>query len=193
VATLVHMDAATPWEDLRSALGDLHSAKSAEYRRLTASIIASICVMKVVNEFKGQERARVEKSLASPEITGPVLRLTGNYGNLSLGKGWDLVLTGADGEERQLGMLSTGALEQVHIALRTGFARLALDDTAFLILDDAFQHSDWSRRRSLVDYAVSLVREGWQIFYFTMDDHIRGLFEEAGAKLGADFLPVVLS
>jgi hypothetical protein len=192
VAALVHLDAATPWEELRSALADLHSTKAAEYRQLTASILASICVMKVVNEFKGQERARVEQGLASPEITAPVLRLTGRYGSLSLGKEWDLVLTGADHEELPLNMLSSGALEQVHIALRTGFARLALDDTAFLILDDAFQHSDWRRRHFLIDYTADLVREGWQVFYFTMDDHIRGLFEEAGAKLGADYLQVRL-
>jgi uncharacterized protein YhaN len=48
----------------------------------------------------------------------------------------------------------------------------------FLILDDAFQHSDWDRREWLVDEIAELTKIGWQIFYFTMDDHIKHLFEE---------------
>jgi uncharacterized protein YhaN len=48
----------------------------------------------------------------------------------------------------------------------------------FLILDDAFQHSDWQRREWMVDQMADLVSMGWQIIYFTMDDHIKRLFED---------------
>jgi len=48
----------------------------------------------------------------------------------------------------------------------------------FLILDDAFQHSDWQRREWLVDEMAELANLGWQIIYFSMDDHIKGLFEK---------------
>ena len=192
VITATGADASATWGELHGALSDLLESRIAEHAALTARILAGVCVMQAVREFKGQERTRVEQGLASPEIAGPLRALTGGYDGLSLGEDWEILLASSDGEERSLGMLSTGALEQVHIALRTGFARLALGDTAFLILDDAFQHSDWSRRRRLVAHAVDLVREGWQVFYFTMDDHIRDLFEEAGAPLGADFLSVGL-
>ena len=51
-------------------------------------------------------------------------------------------------------------------------------DALFLILDDAFQHSDWHRRERLVAEMVAVARQGWQILYFTMDDHIRDLFHQ---------------
>ena len=48
------------------------------------------------------------------------------------------------------------------------------------MLDDALQNSDWDRRANMVDHLVELVRSsGWQIFYFTMDDHLRDLFPVA--------------
>jgi uncharacterized protein YhaN len=77
--------------------------------------------------------------------------------------------------------LSTGAKEQTLLALRLGIALYLLkQDRMFLILDDAFQHSDWIRRDGLVDQFVDLASQGWQILYFTMDDHIRDLFESKG-------------
>ena len=65
------------------------------------------------------------------------------------------------------------------LALRIGIASHVLSERKmFLILDDAFQHSDWERRAWLVDEMVDLANIGWQIIYFSMDDHIKRLFEE---------------
>ena len=64
--------------------------------------------------------------------------------------------------------------------------------TAFLILDDAFQHSDWPRRTNLIDQIFRLVESGWQIFYFAMDDHIRDLFLKVGEKVGNRFTSLEL-
>ncbi|HCD03539.1 MAG TPA: hypothetical protein DER64_23745, partial [Planctomycetaceae bacterium] len=62
-------------------------------------------------------------------------------------------------------------------------ARIALDnEPSFLVLDDAFQHSDWNRREQLVPQAVGLVEAGWQVLYFTIDDHIRDLFNTVGDR-----------
>ena len=81
------------------------------------------------------------------------------------------------------------------IALRMMFARRYLGDVpGFLLLDDAFQHSDWNRRELLVDHTLSLVRErGWQVFYFTMDNHIRDLFNAEGERLGERYVTHSLS
>jgi uncharacterized protein YhaN len=59
-------------------------------------------------------------------------------------------------------------------------SRLNSGDPLFLILDDAFQHSDWNRRENLVRQVISLVKNGWQVTYLTMDDHIRDLFLKNG-------------
>ena len=78
----------------------------------------------------------------------------------------------------QLSDLSTGAQEQALLALRIGITEQVLQKRKmFVILDDAFQHSDWQRREYLVDEMLSLSELGWQVIYFSMDDHIKGLFE----------------
>ena len=76
-------------------------------------------------------------------------------------------------QEYPLGDLSTGAREQVQLALRLGIAaRVSGGNPLFLILDDAFQHSDWNRRESLIQGTIDLVQSGWQVLYLSMDDHI---------------------
>ena len=54
----------------------------------------------------------------------------------------------------------------------------------FLILDDAFQYSDWNRRKLLVKKMAELAKNNWQIIYFTMDNHIQELFDKSGEKFG---------
>ena len=80
------------------------------------------------------------------------------------------------------------------LALRIGFStKLLLQDTIFLILDDAFQYSDWHRRPLLIDKVVALAEKGWQIIYFTMDNNIRDLFSQKGQRLGPEFKMIELS
>jgi len=59
--------------------------------------------------------------------------------------------------------------------------------TAFLILDNVFQHFDWPRRTNLIDQILRIVQNGWQVFYFTMDDHIKDLFMKVGENIGHRF------
>ena len=40
----------------------------------------------------------------------------------------------------------------------------------------------------LVQQAVGLVEAGWQVLYFTMDDHIRDLFNTVGDRLGKRYV-----
>jgi uncharacterized protein YhaN len=71
-------------------------------------------------------------------------------------------------------------------------AELTFREPAFMLFDDAFQHSDWQRRGRLVEHCLNLVEKGWQVFYFCMDEDMRRRFEEAGDALGDRFEPVVL-
>jgi uncharacterized protein YhaN len=88
-----------------------------------------------------------------------------------------------DAADYYLADLSTGAREQVLLALRMGFAsRLAGGQPLFMLLDDAFQHSDWQRRERLVGQVLNMVQAGWQVTYLTMDDHLRDLFDTAAKK-----------
>ncbi len=89
--------------------------------------------------------------------------------------------------------LSTGAREQIMLALRIAFIKKLFKQAyCFLILDDAFQHSDYERRPIIIDNLIELARSGWQIFYLTMDDHIRDLFISKAASLEDRFYFVSL-
>ena len=90
--------------------------------------------------------------------------------------------------------LSTGVQEQIMLALRIGFSsQLLKKESMFLILDDAFQHSDWPKREILINKLADVAKNGWQIIYFTMDDHIKDCFDKIGSsKLNNDYKKILL-
>ncbi|MBC8493071.1 MAG: hypothetical protein H8D43_04730 [Chloroflexi bacterium] len=182
------------WEELIFTLGTKRERVAGDYKGVTARILAKIQVTATVNEFRAEENARIAAGLERQELLQPLRTLTRRYGKMRLDEDKGLILISEFGDEYPLAEVSTGAQEQAYLALRTGFASLAMQDqTAFLILDDAFQHSDWERRENLVSHTVGLVSAGWQVFYFTMDDHIRDLFLKAGEPMGEAFKCVELS
>jgi hypothetical protein len=170
--------------ELITALEDKRAEVATAHRDVTARILAENSVYRAICEYRDQENVRLEEALASPEIINPLYRITGRYNGVRMTEEGGLNLRVNGQGEYPLSHLSTGAAEQVYIALRTGFAQLSLGEPAFLILDDAFQHSDWVRRKNLVDHVTDLVTSGWQIFYFTMDDHLQKLLDGRGRELG---------
>lgn len=170
--------------DLITALEDKRREVAGAHRAVTARILAENTVYRAVRHYRSRENARLEDALGSPEVINPLCEITGRYNGIRMTENGELDLNVSGSGTYPLSRLSTGAAEQVYVALRTGFAQLSLGKPAFLILDDAFQHSDWERRKKLVDHVTELARSGWQIFYFTMDDHLRKLFEARGRELG---------
>lgn len=173
--------------DIRSLITALEEKRrevAGAHRAVTGRILAENTVYRAVRHYRSRENARLEDALGSPEVINPLCEITGRYNGIRMTENGELDLDVSGRGTYPLSRLSTGAAEQVYIALRTGFAQLSLGKPAFLILDDAFQHSDWERRKKLVDHVTELARSGWQIFYFTMDDHLRKLFEGRGRELG---------
>jgi len=180
------------WEDLIEKLRERREQVAEEYRQATAEILGQIQVDAVLKELREQENERIAEGLKSESIQAPLLALTGRYDAVRLDEGGTLVLQN-EHDECPLPMASTGTREQAFLALRMGFASLIMKGRKGpLILDDAFQHSDWRRRDQCVRELLNLVQEGWQVFYFTMDDHIRDLFTEVGQTLGDRFKKVEL-
>lgn len=178
----------TEWEELITTLQDIRDEIAKEYRFLTAEILAKVQLNAVIREFREEENTRIAAGLDSEELTKPLHAITGCYKSIRHEVDRGLVLTTDEDKEYPLATISTGAKEQTFLAMRIGFSSIITKgQTAFLILDDAFQHSDWPRRTNLMDQILRLVKSGWQVFYFTMDDHIRDLFLKAGEKLGDRF------
>jgi len=178
----------TEWENLITELRNMLEEAAEKYRDITAEILAKIQVKTAIQEFREEENTRIADGLKRQELTKPLYALTGRYHRIRQEDDGGLVLMTVEDEEYHLADISTGAREQIYLALRMGFASIAMEgQTAFLILDDAFQHSDWDRRKNIIAHTLSLVKNGWQVFYFAMDDHIRDLFLDAGRVLGDSF------
>jgi hypothetical protein len=175
-----------PWETVIEKLVEKRNGMIESVRDLSADILGKIVVHQILGEFRKDETGRIVEGLKSPQVSEPLRRITRRYNELD----WDgerILVRGPD-EEYALSDLSTGAREQILLCLRMGLgAKLLNQDRMFLILDDAFQYSDWKRREALVEGTVDLVRQGWQIFYLTMDDHLKQLFAKKGKALGPLF------
>ncbi len=173
-------------EELINCLLEARRKAQEEYRQATAEIIGSACLAGVIEYISGKEEEKVRSALEQDEMKEPVEKFTAKYKSFKL-KENKLYLS--DGyAEYSLDEVSDGAREQIFLGLRIGMAaRLLGRNRMFFILDDAFQYSDWKRRENMVDRAVALSESGWQVFYFTMDDHIRDLFKKRADKSSAGF------
>jgi hypothetical protein len=161
--------------------------KRGEYKAVTAKIIAEIGVTKILDSVMEEEEDKIRQNLQSPEVTSILSEITQRYTHIDI-NGDDLSIIGKTGDY-DVSALSTGAREQVFLALRMGFAsKFAGGNPLFIIFDDAFQHSDWDRRDRLINIVFNFIELGWQVTYLTMDDHIRDQCKELGEKkLGEEF------
>jgi uncharacterized protein YhaN len=180
-------DIGAAWTELLESLRQRRRGADDDYRQTTARILGQIGVAQVLERLRAEEDEKIREGLQASEVAELLSEVTGQRRSLDFEDG-ELVVRG-DTADYDLAALSTGAREQVLLALRMGFAsRLAGGEPLFLLLDDAFQHSDWERRERLVAQVVELAEAGWQVTYLTMDDHLRDLFQVAGEEaFGDDF------
>jgi uncharacterized protein YhaN len=179
--------AGTPWATLVHNLQEACRRSADKYKDLTAHILAAIGLNEVLEEVREQEDEQIQHAINTPEVTNAIKAVTGQYSKLEMID--NRVIVSGEFSEYPLSDLSTSTREQIQLALRMGMAsRFAAGEPLFMILDDAFQHSDWIRREKLIDLVIGMVGSGWQMIYLTMDDHIRDTARElAGGALGNDF------
>jgi uncharacterized protein YhaN len=175
-------DLSIGWEELIENLRKKRQDVQNELREVTAGIVAGFSVHKIISELRLEEDAKIQEGLKSQVVLSPLKDITQRYSRLALDDSRLIVSDQYD--DFDIKDLSTGAKEQVMLALRIGFtSKLLGKDALFLILDDAFQHSDWQKRKILIDKLADISKKGWQIIYLTMDDHIKELFDKIGKKL----------
>lgn len=176
-------DISVNWETLINNLREKREKVLEEYKNKTSEIIGKIAVHKVIGDLRKAEDAKIIEGLKSRAIQDPLHQVTKRYKSIDL-EGEKLIVSDSS-NNFYLSDLSTGAMEQILLALRIGLStKILKQDSLFLILDDAFQYSDWERRAWLMDKVVELAKKGWQIIYFTMDDHIKQLFNTEGKVFG---------
>lgn len=169
------------WDRILFSIDQKLEEVETDLRGLKAKCIAQKLISEVSVELQKSEDEKIQEGLKSSGIIGNIFQITQKYNELDYVAG-EIFLKDEFGRF-PLSQLSTGAIEQVFLALRIGFALKAAGlDSLFLILDDAFQFSDWERRPRLVDLVLDLAEDGWQIIYFSMDNHIRDLFKTRAEK-----------
>ncbi|MBN1895953.1 hypothetical protein JW906_15820 [bacterium] len=176
------------WDLLLEKFRNLRQESAGEYRTLLADILGKKTVHDVLEGLRIEEERNIREGLGSEPVLTALKTLTNRYDRMAYE---DKRLTVSDENNAfDFAGLSTGAKEQVLLALRIGFAQriFGQKEPLFLILDDAFQYSDWQRRERMVEAVFGLSRSGWQIFYFTMDDHIARLFDDRGRALGKEYI-----
>ncbi|MCX7679442.1 MAG: hypothetical protein N2316_09510 [Spirochaetes bacterium] len=173
------------WNQLFEKLIRKKEEKLSELQDLEAQIIAGKLISETIQEFQTMEENEITNLINnSRTIQDALFNLTGRYSKLRV-EGNEIFIADDSEEFFNLKDLSTGAKEQVMLALRIGFAKQILQGaTAFFILDDAFQHSDYDRRELLVKSLFDIANRGWQIIYLSMDDHIRSLFQKHAKGVG---------
>lgn len=170
------------WEELIHKLREMRLEIVQQYEQLTTNIIAGNILYKVVENNLKQEDNKLLEQLDSDIVKIPLAQIAKNYIGVEI-DGEEMVAINEYNQKFEIKDLSTGAREQILLALRIGFAKnIMRGDSAFLILDDAFQHSDWNRRPIMVETMFELAEQDWQIIYFSMDDNIRDLFDKRGKK-----------
>jgi uncharacterized protein YhaN len=170
-------------ELLAMAIEETKQKYRQQIREALALMIAAHVLDDVLAAFRRQEDEQLKSTLNDPRITELIQTFTaGRYEAVSMAEGGLYIENEA--ESFPLETMSSGAREQVLMALRMGLASVVCGkQSLFLILDDAFQYSDWQRREHLVRRAVQIVRSGWQVIYLTMDDDIRDRFRRAAQIL----------
>jgi len=171
------------WDAIISSLKERQDEVIKEYKDITAEILGKISVCKVLEKLEAEEDKKIFEVLDSDLIKKPLFELTHRYKGIRIEN--DELIVKDDFNEFNLKDLSTGAMEQILLALRIGFiTKLFKKENNFLILDDAFQYSDWERRSFIIDKMIELAHKECQIIYFTMDDHIKDLFNQKGQQFG---------
>jgi Skp family chaperone for outer membrane proteins len=169
-----------PFNEAYEALLQEREQVAQAYTDTKSDIVAGKMVSDLVDTLKQTDDRKIEEALASESLQQPVRAITNRYQDLSLDEEGQLLVQDRIADF-PLSTLSTGAYEQVMLALRAGIsARLLQQDGLFLWLDDALQNTDWQKRPAAIQYLADLAKAGWQITYLTMDDHIRDTFDRIG-------------
>ena len=190
IANITGLSTKDDWNTLIDQLYAKQNEILNQLKHQESFIIAGILVHQAISELLRAEDEHIQNSINSPNFSDLLFEITGKYKNLTIDDDGKILIS-SDTAEYRLQDLSTGTKEQVLFALRVTLAEKILDDKAFFILDDAFQHSDYDRRPNLIDQVFSLADRGWQIIYLTMDKHIQNLFRDRASN-GQDFNEIEL-
>lgn len=176
-------------EDLNSASRQLESFISA----LEENVRASKNAIEVLEDIEEEEEDEFNRIFNEDSYAVEMFRKAteGNYKDIHYDKeDRELKVVRSDGREFDPEALSQGTYDLLYMSVRLKLAREILGEPGFLVLDNAFVHSDTERVEKELEFLMELEDEGWQIIYFTFRDDVREVLEgevEVRELEGLDF------
>ncbi len=170
----------------RRAFYSFRDELSRRIRRIKARLFLREDGIRLIEAYRSKAADEVRGVLEGVAL--PMLQEFADYGGISVhevgGRSRvNKLFLMKEGTEYSVDELSTGMSEQLYLAVRLGIVEERSKKRGFFLLDDAFQRTDWQRRRFLVKELKEFCNRGWQVIYFTMDYHIRALFKMEGATV----------
>lgn len=163
--------------NLIQPLAEKRAQVLSKYKQITAEIIAKKNVYQVIKQLYQAEDEKIDRVLNSSLIKQLLPQITTRYDQIYLDD--QNLMVSDEYDSFPVSQLSSGAKEQVFLALRIALAsEWFKQEKMFLILDDAFIHSDRHRKAELVKSVIDLSENGWQIICFSFDDRIKKLFDK---------------
>jgi len=159
-------------EDLQEASNQLKEFTT----NLDEMVDNSIKTLEILEEMEEEEGDEFNEILEDGcyavemfnEATG------GNYIDIDYDKdSQEIKVERKDGEILRPEKLSQGTYDLLYMSIRLALAREILEEPGFLILDNAFLHSDINRIEKEIKFLETLEDEGWQIIYFTFREDVK--------------------
>lgn len=149
--------------------------------------------IEVFNELEAEEEQEINRLFdANSFVVSMFEEVTdGHYTDVWFDDDSGIRVERADGQGLSPYELSQGTYDLLYLTIRLQLAsKLLNDEPGFLLLDDAFVHSDASRVAREIEVLTELVAAGWQIVYFSFRDSIREAVAtaEAGSIIELDSL-----
>lgn len=138
----------------------------------------------VFGELEEEEEQEINQLLAEDDFVVDTFEevTDGNYTDVWYDEGESTIkVKRADGQTVTPYELSQGTYDLLYLTIRLKLAeRLLGDGTGFLVLDDAFIHSDGERSEKEIEILKELADDGWQVVYFSFRESVRAAVERSG-------------
>ena len=136
----------------------------------------AIMAIKIFEQIEAEEEEKIKDLFGADDLASKYFReiTNGAYESVEYNpeRGTLLVKT-PEGVALEAWQLSTGTYDQLYFATRLSLAHQILGGKkGFLLLDDPFLAADSTRLANQLDMLVDQVKDGWQIFYFSVKDEV---------------------
>lgn len=164
------------FEDLQDALKQLDDFQDS----LDKMVESSRTAVEILEEMERDEGDEFNKLFEGESYAVKMFRKATDerYSGINYDKASQELVVRKGEETLNPEELSQGTYDLLYMSIRLGLAREILNEPGFLVMDNAFSHSDVERVEKEIEFLKELENEGWQIIYLTYRDDVKDVLEK---------------